>query len=270
MPKTAARQTGPIGDWTVSQRSASTPGRCRASRPLYRRIVTLLERGIAPRRGGRRRAAAARARSRARRSTSAARRSSAPIASSRRAGWCAAMSAAARSCRRGPTRAARRSRGAARSSAAALQANDTTVRDLVRAAGDPRADLVRRRRSRRSTAFPTDGVSAGDEPRAVATQADAAWRHGPTEGHAAVPRGARARFGGQPRHILVLAGAQQGLDLLARCLIDPGDAVIIDRPGYLGAMHRRSATPARAWSAGISAAPTPTSSRSCCCGTARS
>ena len=33
------------------------------------------------------------------------------------------------------------------------------------------------------------------------------------------------------------AGAQQGLDLLARCLIDPGDAVIIDRPGYLGALQ---------------------------------
>jgi 2-aminoadipate transaminase len=36
---------------------------------------------------------------------------------------------------------------------------------------------------------------------------------------------------------LILAGAQQGLDLLARCLIDPGDAVIMDRPGYLGAIQ---------------------------------
>jgi DNA-binding transcriptional MocR family regulator len=45
------------------------------------------------------------------------------------------------------------------------------------------------------------------------------------------------RFGGGPEHILVLAGAQQGLDLLARCLIDRGDAVIIDRPGYLGAIQ---------------------------------
>jgi len=35
----------------------------------------------------------------------------------------------------------------------------------------------------------------------------------------------------------VLAGAQQGLDLLARCLIDPGDAVVVDRPGYLGAIQ---------------------------------
>jgi DNA-binding transcriptional MocR family regulator len=37
--------------------------------------------------------------------------------------------------------------------------------------------------------------------------------------------------------VSILAGAPQGLDLLARCLIDPGDAVIIDRPGYLGAIQ---------------------------------
>ena len=35
----------------------------------------------------------------------------------------------------------------------------------------------------------------------------------------------------------MLSGAQQGMDLLARCLIDPGDAVIMDRPGYLGAIQ---------------------------------
>jgi DNA-binding transcriptional MocR family regulator len=50
-------------------------------------------------------------------------------------------------------------------------------------------------------------------------------------------RPACPRFGGEAEHILVLAGAQQGLDLLARCLIDPGDAVVIDRPGYLGAIQ---------------------------------
>ena len=37
--------------------------------------------------------------------------------------------------------------------------------------------------------------------------------------------------------MLVLSGAQQGLDLIARCLIDPGDVVVMDRPGYLGAIQ---------------------------------
>src|SRR5438876_140617 len=53
-------------------------------------------------------------------------------------------------------------------------------------------------------------------------------------GRGAVPAG---RFGGDPEHVLVISGAQQGLDLLTRCLVDPGDAVIVDRPGYLGAIQ---------------------------------
>jgi DNA-binding transcriptional MocR family regulator len=37
--------------------------------------------------------------------------------------------------------------------------------------------------------------------------------------------------------VLVVSGAQQGLDLVTRCLVDPGDAVVMDRPGYLGAVQ---------------------------------
>jgi 2-aminoadipate transaminase len=66
--------------------------------------------------------------------------------------------------------------------------------------------------------------------------AAAALRLGATEGQPRFRAAIAERFGGRPDNILVLAGAQQGLDLLARCLIDPGDAVIVDRPGYLGAL----------------------------------
>jgi DNA-binding transcriptional MocR family regulator len=69
------------------------------------------------------------------------------------------------------------------------------------------------------------------------TQADVApWRNGPTEGHPRLRAAIASRFGGTDDQILVVAGAQQGLDLLARCLIDPGDAIIIERPAYLGAI----------------------------------
>ena len=119
--------------------------------------------------------------------------------------------------------------------AAALQATDTTVRDLVRAAADP---------SLMSLAagvpaldcFPADAFQKAMN-HVLSTQGDAAWRHGPTEGMPRFRAALAERFGGEPEHILVLAGAQQGLDLLARCLIDPGDAVVIDRPGYLGAIQ---------------------------------
>ncbi|MCU1383827.1 MAG: PLP-dependent aminotransferase family protein [Acidobacteria bacterium] len=119
--------------------------------------------------------------------------------------------------------------------ASALQANETTVRDLVRAASDPRLISVAAGVPALEC-FPTDAFQRA-MTRVLATQADAAWRHGPTEGLQPFRVALADRFGGEPEHILVLAGAQQGLDLLARCLIDPGDAVIIDRPGYLGAIQ---------------------------------
>src|SRR3954465_5466189 len=120
--------------------------------------------------------------------------------------------------------------------ASALQANnETTVRDLVRAAADP-ALLSVAAGVPALECFPTEAFQRA-MTRVLATQADAAWRHGPTEGLQTFRAALARRFGGEPEHILVLAGAQQGLDLLARCLIDRGDAVIIDRPGYLGAIQ---------------------------------
>jgi len=37
--------------------------------------------------------------------------------------------------------------------------------------------------------------------------------------------------------IVIVSGSQQALDLTARILLDPGDAVCIEDPGYLGARH---------------------------------
>jgi len=119
--------------------------------------------------------------------------------------------------------------------ASALQVTDTTVRDLVRAAADPNL-MSLAAGVPALDCFPTDAFQRAMN-HVLATHADAAWRHGPTEGMPRFRAALAERFGGEPEHILVLAGAQQGLDLLARCLIDPGDAVIIDRPGYLGAIQ---------------------------------
>src|SRR5262249_61143967 len=37
--------------------------------------------------------------------------------------------------------------------------------------------------------------------------------------------------------ILIRSGSQQGFGLISRCLLDPGDAVIIDRPCYAWAIQ---------------------------------
>ena len=120
-------------------------------------------------------------------------------------------------------------------SAAALNSNDTTVRDLVSAAADPGVVSLAAGVPALDC-FPTAAFQQAMND-VLARHAAAAWRHGPTEGLPAFRAAVADRFGGDREHILVVSGAQQGLDLLARCLIDPADAVIVDRPGYLGAIQ---------------------------------
>jgi DNA-binding transcriptional MocR family regulator len=119
--------------------------------------------------------------------------------------------------------------------AAALRSSDSTLRDALRhssdarvlslAAGEPAIDC-----------FPTAAFRQALD-QVLKRDGTAVWRHGPTEGQDMLREAVADRFGVPADSVLVLAGAQQGLDLLARCLVDPGDAVIIDRPGYLGAIQ---------------------------------
>ena len=119
--------------------------------------------------------------------------------------------------------------------AAALRTSDSTLRDIIRhssdarllslAAGEPAIDR-----------FPNEAFLEA-VGHVLRTDPASAWRHGPTEGQPALREAIADRYGVPSESVLILSGAQQGLDLLARCLIDPGDAVIIDRPGYLGAIQ---------------------------------
>ncbi|QYZ79451.1 PLP-dependent aminotransferase family protein [Methanofollis formosanus] len=43
-----------------------------------------------------------------------------------------------------------------------------------------------------------------------------------------------------PEEILITSGSQQALDLIGKVVLDPGDAVAIERPGYLGAIQALS------------------------------
>jgi DNA-binding transcriptional MocR family regulator len=127
--------------------------------------------------------------------------------------------------------------------AAALRTDDSVLRDLVGSstdstllavgAGIPAIDR-----------FPADAFRRALD-RVLRRDGRVVWGHGKTEGSTGLRESIARRFGGAPENVLVLAGAHQGLDLLARCLIDPDDTVIVDRPGYLGAIHTFRAAGAR-------------------------
>ncbi len=74
-----------------------------------------------------------------------------------------------------------------------------------------------------------------------ATHSAEALQYGQTQGYQPLletltgyMRG-RGLSGIEPKNMLVAAGSQQAIDLVARILIDPGDLVLMESPGYPGA-----------------------------------
>lgn len=59
----------------------------------------------------------------------------------------------------------------------------------------------------------------------------------PSAGHPQLRDIIAQREGVAAKQVLVSAGAQQALDLLARCLLQPHDHVVMEAPGYVGAMQ---------------------------------
>jgi 2-aminoadipate transaminase len=75
-------------------------------------------------------------------------------------------------------------------------------------------------------------------------------QYSPTEGHPAFREALAEWAAGRgiaasPANVLVLSGSQQGLDLIARALIEPGTPVVVEVPSYLGALSVFRAAGAR-------------------------
>jgi 2-aminoadipate transaminase len=85
---------------------------------------------------------------------------------------------------------------------------------------------------------------------ALHTAGQTLLQHCPTEGYGPL-RGALGQWMASdgrpvdPENVLVVAGSQQGLYLLARTLLDPDDLVVIESPTYLGALQVFRAAGAR-------------------------
>ena len=130
--------------------------------------------------------------------------------------------------------------------AAALRSNDSAAptRELIVHSSDPKL-ISLAAGAPALEMFPVDAFRRSLDKVLSAGDRRFVWGQGATEGQTPLREAIARRFGGQPENILVLAGAQQGLDLLARCLVDPGDTVVLDRPGYLGAIQSFRAAGAR-------------------------
>ena len=103
--------------------------------------------------------------------------------------------------------------------------------------------------------FPGEAYKAGAN-RVMAECLPSALAVAPTEGQWQLREAIAQWTGISPQHLMITAGAQEAIDLLARCLIEPGDYVVMDAPSYPGAIHSFRAAGARllawptAWSLG--------------------
>lgn len=122
------------------------------------------------------------------------------------------------------------------------EATSSVIRDLLDwtrrpgmlslAGGIPAAELL-----------PVERVGEAVD-RVLATRGPAALQYGPTDGEASL-RALVAPTADCADDVVVTTGSQQSLDLLARVLVDPGDAVVVEGPSYLGALSAFRAAGAR-------------------------
>jgi len=107
--------------------------------------------------------------------------------------------------------------------------------------------------------YPAPDLFPLDELRGIASDLLAggadAIQYGPTRGHAPlidalVGEMARRGAAATPEELLVTTGSQQGLDLVARVLIGPGDAVLVEAPTFTGAISAFGNAHPR-WMAGV-------------------
>ncbi len=88
--------------------------------------------------------------------------------------------------------------------------------------------------------FPVEAVRAATNA-VLDRYGPAALQYSTTEGHLPLREWIAAQEAIAAANVQIVTGSQQGLDLLGKVLIDPGDVVLVESPTYLGALQAFSA-----------------------------
>lgn len=97
--------------------------------------------------------------------------------------------------------------------------------------------------------FPVEAIGAAFAE-VLAQNGREALQYGTTEGFGPLRAWIAARMSGRGRAVhaddlLITNGSQQGLDLVSRVLLDPGDTVLVEAPSYLAALQVFTSAEAR-------------------------
>lgn len=97
--------------------------------------------------------------------------------------------------------------------------------------------------------FPLEEL-AGIAARVIRERGRVALQYGPTKGVSALVEAvagilrSRGIVDSKPSEIVITTGSQQGLDLISRVILDPGDVALVELPSYIGgiiALHNTGA-----------------------------
>lgn len=129
-----------------------------------------------------------------------------------------------------------------------LRMQDTTVRDLLRMAG--REDMILF-----AAGVTVPGIDSLDALARIQTDVlenhgHNAVHHQPSEGFYPLRESVgqlmkKREITASAEDTMILSGSQQGLDLIARAFIDPGDTVFVEEPTFFSAIHIFKAAGAR-------------------------
>ncbi|RJF98015.1 PLP-dependent aminotransferase family protein [Noviherbaspirillum saxi] len=89
--------------------------------------------------------------------------------------------------------------------------------------------------------FPVERMRAAFDS-VLVKQGKVALQYGPTDGYGPLREWIANSLSGDgvkivPEQVLMVSGSQQGLDLLAKVLVDEGSKVLVETPSYLGALQ---------------------------------
>ncbi len=89
--------------------------------------------------------------------------------------------------------------------------------------------------------FPLEQISEVTQ-RILATQGQQALQYGPTEGYTPLRELLAERLSAEGvrvsrDNIVIISGSQQGLDLLGKLFVNPGDPLLVESPTYMGALQ---------------------------------
>jgi len=89
--------------------------------------------------------------------------------------------------------------------------------------------------------FPVEAIAQA-HAEVFAEEGRAALQYSTTEGYGPLREWICSHLGGQGLHVatdqvLITNGSQQGIDLVAKVLLDPGDVVVVENPSYLAALQ---------------------------------